>query len=444
MWETAMHGYTFTRWICVIAAVVLPAAKLVMGQPATRGEGTLAKPAVTVPSTAKWTPTTSATAQVTHITNSIGNNLDFPRPFLLERQSGKSWTVNGRVVDSTGRSLDKAHVAIVMQPPSMDVPPLGPEVLGETTTDVQGNFRMSVPGVPRHYCYYLSAIAGKAGYGFVGRNLDIAAPQQEADFRLGTEQPLHGRVLSLDDRPVSGVHIYLHAAHQIFWPVSRRPLAWPEPATTDNDGRFILHGISLGAARQASLLFDIDDFRFAPDIFEAFVQNIGSEEVIFRLRPPRIVEGIVFHEDTKAPMVGAWLSVILGDTKQVGDLSGQGVKVKTDGNGRFHAHWRPGKHLTIYVYPPTGEPYPTWLHTESWPGESERLHVEVSVPRGILVRGKVAEAGSRRGIEGAGVEYQIRQDLNYRRLGKRFAMRSSGPLSAAAWLLTPMARLRLP
>lgn len=259
------------------------------------------------------------------------------------------------------------------------------------------------------------------------------ALQHAVTFRLEQEQPVRGRVVGPEGRPAAGVQVHLRVIAELqpgwppatsirrFWPPARRPLAWPEPPTSDDQGRFVLQGIPRVAASTLYLRLEIDDRRFAPfdpdltilpcrDQEQAFlITSDGSEEVTIQLEAPRIVEGTVICKDTRKPIACAWLSVVFSNCNPTGDLQVWGVWVKADRQGRFRARGRPCQYLTIYAYPPVGLPYPAWVEESTeWPEGATRREVTVEVPRGILVRGKIVEADSGACVPGAGVEYQLR------------------------------------
>ena len=93
---------------------------------------------------------------------------------------------------------------------------------------------------------------------------------------------------------------------------------------------------------------------------------------------------------------------------QPADTQACGVWVQANVKGRFEARIRPSKYVVIYTYPPLGLPYPAWSQVTEIVEGTNPHEVNVEVPRGILLRGKVIEEGSGRGVAGAGVEYQMR------------------------------------
>jgi hypothetical protein len=66
----------------------------------------------------------------------------------------------------------------------------------------------------------------------------------------------------------------------------------------------------------------------------------------------------------------------------------------------------------LRVFPAEGEPYLPVTQEITWPRAAIKHEVEVKVPRGLLVRGKVTEAGSGQPIAGAGIQYIPRETDN--------------------------------
>jgi len=361
--------------------------------------------------------------------------------FVLQMRHDKPLVVEGRVLDPAGEPLGEAHIAVIARCVEPG-PPVPPQLLGQATTDSNGRFHLSGPSLSLYQCERLYAVAGRTGYGLSVANLDAAALKHEVTFRLREEQPIRGRLTGPDGTPATGVQVYLHGFAELlpagpslhiaeFWTPETRPLAWPEPATSDDRGRFVIRGIPRSAMPRLCLTFLIDDPRFAPHNpnfisaaerrrqREFVIPSDGSEEISIRLDAPRIVEGRVVRRDTKEPLADAWVGVILSDIDWTGDCHWVGPWVRTDRHGRFRSRCRDGTHLTIYVFPPLGVPYPSWVE-ESAPWPSDILHKEVTVevPRGILVRGKVVEADSGVPVAGASVKYLLCRRLNpyYKRL----------------------------
>src|SRR5262249_19633385 len=64
---------------------------------------------------------------------------------------------------------------------------------------------------------------------------------------------------------------------------------------------------------------------------------------------------------------------------------------------------------TLEVCAPEGWPYLSVHHRVQWPKGSVKQEVKIALPRGVLVRGKVTEAGSGKPIAGAGVQFWPQQ-----------------------------------
>lgn len=344
----------------------------------------------------------------------------FPWPFQLQLQHDRPLVVEGRVLDSAGKPVEKAHVALIAVLVDNSLRVVRPQVLGETTSGAKGAFRATVPSVPAYQCLRVVVVARRAGYGFSFDKLDPADLEHEVTFRLRDEQPVRGRVVDQQGQPASGVQLCLSSFGEKWSRTdykgcgfalrpAQQATAWPPPVTSDEAGRFVLRGIPRSSAPELSFRFEVDDPRYAPEAFYSVVPSDGSEEVAIRLSEPRIVEGTVICKETKKPIPGVWLKVASNDIGWTCDLQGQAIAARTDDRGRFRVSCRPKKYAAIYVYPPRGMPYPDWVESKGpWTADALRQEVTVEVPLGVLLRGKVVEAGSLTPVEGASVEYQIR------------------------------------
>jgi hypothetical protein len=305
---------------------------------------------------------------------------------------------------------------------------------------------MTVPSLRPHQVERLYVVARCDGYGVGTTELEVTSLQHQVNIRLEREEPLHGRVVGPEGKPATGVQVRICRFYEI-WPdqllpktsfacsPELQPWAWPQPVTTDEQGRFVLRGMPPRQARSLVFQFSIDDSRYAPldpDLLipserereQAFpFRPEDREEPIIRLEEARFVEGTVICKDTRKPMAGAWLSVVFCNKVTPADNQFAGIWVKTDEQGRFRARGRPREGCTIYVYPPVGLAYPAWGENIKWPEHAARHEVTVEVPKGILIRGKVVEDGSGEPVAGAGVEYQPRRNQASPYYDKTFAYR---------------------
>jgi hypothetical protein len=120
------------------------------------------------------------------------------------------------------------------------------------------------------------------------------------------------------------------------------------------------------------------------------------------VEPARIVTGRVTYADTGQParhsVVGIWI-------RREDGGSAWGADVETDLQGRFRANPGSGRQYTLSTMAPEGGPYLNVGKEMEWPKGAIEHSVDLTLPRGILVRGKVTEEGSGKPIAGARVGY---------------------------------------
>jgi hypothetical protein len=188
---------------------------------------------------------------------------------------------------------------------------------------------------------------------------------------------------------------------------------------SDDEGQFVLPGIAAGQG--ISIAVEGSD-RFAPqDIslntgmpeqrgerdgtYRSFVKNLKpGEEAVLALAPAQIFEGIVRYEDTGKPAAHARLTIWASQQSFGGSMVS--VPGKADGEGRYRISPRPGIRFGITAYPPDGAPYLTRQLPEiDWEDGAKVKQVDVTLPRGVLVRGKVVESNSGGAVENATIQY---------------------------------------
>jgi hypothetical protein len=108
-------------------------------------------------------------------------------------------------------------------------------------------------------------------------------------------------------------------------------------------------------------------------------------------------------EDTGQPLAKA---TVIVESRVGGSLPGYS-EARTDREGRYRVRPFPGKTLRLWVYPAPEQPYIPLSQDITWPPNAARHSAnDLSVPRGILVRGTVLEAGSQKAVAGAAVRYE--------------------------------------
>ncbi len=148
--------------------------------------------------------------------------------------------------------------------------------------------------------------------------------------------------------------------------------------------------------------------RFAPQSVTVETDN-GAEakSVTMALVPPQTITGRVTYADTGQPVPKAQIGVGSLGPEQ-GRLE-SATAFETDDDGRFRASPSPGDRFAVMAGPPAGQPY---LRTEKvihWPKGAVEQSVNLALPRGVMIRGKVTEEGSNRPIANAAVQFAPRR-----------------------------------
>lgn len=344
----------------------------------------------------------------------------------------------GRVLDAKGKTVPQAQVALVARSrkPNRggDFKSGRPKPLQVAKTDVSGAFRLTVPRISPAEFYYANVVAAKPGYGMSWEPLPLAGDPHELTVRLPDEQIVRGRVVDDQEKPVADAKVYVRWVGRVRSGESegtgpREPRehfpAWPKPTTTDDQGRFAIRGVS----RKDTISLRVVDERFAT--WDFYIRPLGkqppekdpererrtqymvkaSEDVYsndaaeeLTLVPPRaqIIEGTVVCGDTGKPVAHARLTAY---AKQSEMGSAVGIEGQADANGRFRLRPYPGKIFELRAYPPSDQPYLVIDKNVTWPDGADRHEVDLTLPRGVLVRGRVTERSSGRLVEGAAVQY---------------------------------------
>jgi RNA polymerase sigma factor (sigma-70 family) len=322
--------------------------------------------------------------------------------------------ITGRVCDAAGKPVAGAHIAVIGRE-VFDYRRVvedyrGETILGKGRADRRGRFRLVIPRTSQDLFWGLGVLAASPGHALARAAVDVDAQSADVDIQLGKEEVLRGRLIDVQGQAVKGVKVEVLAVHKHFRGVfdgfhfHNTPAdlpGWPQPAVSDGQGRFALRG--LGPDWNVQL--HTRDGRFARQDRESLAKDRrGGKEVVWALAPARTAEGTVTYADTKKPVPRAWLYV----ETSLGQYQGiaHRVPARADDHGRFRLVLPEGKHVTIRAYPPPGEPYLIQSWGQTWPErEISKKGINVSLPRGLLVRGTVTEKPSGRPVAGATVEF---------------------------------------
>jgi protocatechuate 3,4-dioxygenase beta subunit len=330
----------------------------------------------------------------------------------------KMVTVSGQVLTPEGKPAAGADVALTAWPKDFqrrkDDLEMHFGVLAQGKADAKGRFQFRVPSpvhepdpVTKVAVRPAMLIAGGKGYGFDLQYLKLDADCKGLVVRLPKELVLRGRLIDLQAAPVKGLKVRCFAVMKqprtegigVIRPTKKLAL-WPGPLVTDAKGRFVVRGVGEG---QGAYL-EIKDDRFAPVTLTLAAGQGQPKELLHILLPAKQVVGRVTYADTGKPVPRALIR--LGNFQNPGS-----VLARTDKDGRYRIN--PTGESNLIAQPPAGEPYLGVIQSLPETKGAAQRRLDVRLPRGVLVRGRVTEAGSGKPVARA-VVYFMQQDYDNR------------------------------
>ncbi len=328
--------------------------------------------------------------------------------------------VLGRVLDPQGKPVPGAKVMASTRPKfsgsNFGFDGLNLNVIGHADANESGRFRLDAPRTSSSRDDEFMAVAAAPGFGVGWAEIDPDEDQPAADISLRPEQLIHGRLYDLKGGPAQGVAVSVSGIRRVLVPDSpgRDPLrirfggpnywwdrindipAWPRPTITDADGRFTINGVGRGVTTQLSVV----DPRFALQMIDVQPDEAsGAKSVTIALQPARIFNGRVMYADTGKPVPRGQVQISArGAGRQPVSLP---TSFLTDADGRFRANTPPGDVLNVLAAPPAGQLYLSDSKRVEWPKGAVEQSVDLVLPRGAVIRGKVTEEGSNQSIAGA-------------------------------------------
>ncbi len=336
------------------------------------------------------------------------DNEDRSRPVTtIDSAASGRMTVTGRVLDPDGKPAPRVPVDIIgrSRAPELDGDVLREpyELMGSGATDNDGRFRIEAARARSATFFEVYALAGASGSGsgFEWSELNPDAHEPAAEIRLRAEQVIRGRLVDLSGQPAAGVEVELHDlsygnGHYIGIPWAgtlQVAKAWPKPITTDSQGRFAFTGIGRG-----SITLHVRDSRFAQQTLTVKTDgNDAPTEVTLALQPAAIIAGRVLTADTGQPISNAVIAVDSVDKRGAYFTS----KFRADGEGRFEVNPHPGESFRVRADPREGQPYRVGQEAFAWIKGTVKKEIDIKLPRGVLIQGKVTEEGTGRPVAGA-------------------------------------------
>ncbi len=135
----------------------------------------------------------------------------------------------------------------------------------------------------------------------------------------------------------------------------------------------------------------------------------GRKDTTLVLQPATIIEGRVPTADTDQPIPNAAINLSAG-SKEVGGW--YATHFLADDQGRFTVNPSPGAYFRISAFPAKDQPYLVPEYKLAWTKGSVKKVMDIKLPRGVLIRGKVIEQGISRPVAGAPVQYLAARNLD--------------------------------
>ncbi|MGO9469602.1 MAG: sigma-70 family RNA polymerase sigma factor [Isosphaeraceae bacterium] len=320
--------------------------------------------------------------------------------------------ITGRVLGPDGKPVAGAQVAVVAMPqPQPQTRDLREQdrnqVLGSARADALGRFRVDFQrSAPDRSVFRL--IVGATGWALAGKEIEPNATSPDQTITLEPERIFRGRFIDLQGQPIPGVRVRVSWYQTLPYETAGEAPPWPGPATTDELGRFTLHG--LGADTWITLEATSD--RQARQIFRIDPRDEArTREQTFALSPAQVIEVHVTHADDGKPVPHAWVNV-LSQSRGNRSQPMRETSARTNEQGLARIIPTVGDSFSISATPPAGEPYLNQRVDINWPKGAVRQSVELKLKRGVPVHGTITEEASGKPVAGALVEYSQTQRDN--------------------------------
>ncbi len=235
---------------------------------------------------------------------------------------------------------------------------------------------------------------------------------------------IHGRVFDVQGKPVPDVTVsvrsiqsdlslargslhdrYVHRRSDgvFYWYRDAHDYpAWPRPVTTDSEGRFTVRDVG----QKLHVVLTLQHPQFALQRMEVDTDDAAESKTLpAALAPSQILNVRVTYADTEEPVPHSPL--------RVGASSGRAQTIdesETDDAGEARINsWPADRSYSVIAYPPEAQPYLVASGRVEWPKGALEQTLNIALPRGVLVHGKVTEEGTGKPVAGARVEFATRR-----------------------------------
>jgi RNA polymerase sigma factor (sigma-70 family) len=356
-----------------------------------------------------------------------------PRP-----APGRMFVV-GRVLDPAGKPVRNAMTmvyAATKQPGSAgggSVERMKPSALGHAQSDDSGRFQIDAPRTSSSRHHRMGVVAIAPGYGAGWVEVDPAADRPTANISLTPEQVISGRLFDAVGRSVAGVEVRVQSMGRViagnresmrgegpsFWwnPGDGLP-AWPKRAVSDAEGRFTVRGVG----QDLRVMLMIDDPRFARQVIPIRTDgNAASTLVSLAVMPAKVIRGRIADAGSGKPIPHAQIKIM---TVNAG--GGTINEFEADAEGRFRANPLSADRYEVSAMAPDGQPYLGVSKLFDWPKGAVEYPIDMALPRGMVIRGKVVEEGTGKPVAAARISFATLQSVE-RQSGAMNGRTASGP-----------------
>lgn len=306
--------------------------------------------------------------------------------------------LTGRVIDEFGRPVPGARLALVGRPAIQRGAGLRDEIVAEVTAESDGRFRIPIRSDSKAWIDEepLRLVASDDG-GRVRTVTPIAGgKRQSLDVRLA-ERTFEGRIVGPDGRPVAAARVKVArfggvAFDQAF--STTPPFAkeyWPEPTTTDREGRFAIAGIDPSAGLRLTISHP-SGLGCAVDLTAADMRK----ETTIALEKIRAISGRVIAADSGRPMVNSPVVLVIPSTNPA--VAPRSCMLRTDAEGRFKSMLPVAERWQIQASGDGSGTYMTVLHPIPLDAGTGTVEAEVRVVPGLRIAGRIVEQGTQKPV----------------------------------------------